>query len=59
MLQFCWISLRTGYDGDVYYTVISNCFVHMVMYSYYECTALNIKVEHTSIRTAPVDPAFI
>ena len=44
LTQFCWISLRTGYDGDVYFTVISNCFVHMVMYSYYELTTLGFKV---------------
>lgn len=27
-----------GYDGDIYYTVVANSFIHFVMYFYYLCT---------------------
>jgi len=41
---YCWMALRGGYDADVYFSTLFNCFVHMIMYSYYECTLLEIKV---------------
>jgi elongation of very long chain fatty acids protein 4 len=31
-------------DGDVYYTVVANSFVHLVMYFYYALQVLGIKV---------------
>lgn len=30
-----WLVTAVGYDGDVYYTVVANSFVHLVMYGYY------------------------
>lgn len=38
-----WIVTNVGFDGDVYYTVVANSFVHLVMYSYYYLTAFNFK----------------
>jgi elongation of very long chain fatty acids protein 4 len=38
------MNLRIGYDGDVYYIIALNSFVHVVMYAYYQCTTLNIPV---------------
>ena len=32
------------YDGDVYFSTLSNAIVHMIMYSYYECTLFEIPV---------------
>jgi len=42
-----WLNLRGGYDGDIYYTIILNSFVHLVMYSYYQATTLEIQVPKT------------
>lgn len=39
-----WLNLRCGYDGDIYLTIILNCFVHTVMYLYYMITSLNLYV---------------
>eukprot|EP00042_Codosiga_hollandica_P040075 m.341423 g.341423 ORF g.341423 m.341423 type:complete len:324 (-) comp55767_c0_seq1:134-1105(-) len=39
-----WMNMRVGYDGDIYYTIVLNSFVHFVMYAYYELTAFNIPV---------------
>eukprot|EP00052_Salpingoeca_macrocollata_P031319 m.322456 g.322456 ORF g.322456 m.322456 type:complete len:308 (-) comp26995_c0_seq1:30-953(-) len=39
---FYWLNVNGGYDGDVYYTVVLNSFVHLVMYAYYFCTTMNI-----------------
>ncbi len=36
--QFYWLNINVAYDGDVYYTVILNSFVHLVMYFYYFLT---------------------
>eukprot|EP00163_Fabomonas_tropica_P030520 TRINITY_DN6936_c0_g1_i1.p1 TRINITY_DN6936_c0_g1~~TRINITY_DN6936_c0_g1_i1.p1 ORF type:complete len:278 (-),score=82.47 TRINITY_DN6936_c0_g1_i1:144-977(-) len=30
-----WLNLNAGYDGDIYFTVVANSFVHFVMYFYY------------------------
>ena len=38
------MALRSGWDGDVYFSTLFNCIVHMIMYSYYECTTFEIKV---------------
>jgi elongation of very long chain fatty acids protein 4 len=38
------MNTRIGYDGDIYYTIVLNSFVHLVMYSYYQLTTLNIPV---------------
>lgn len=34
-LKFYWLNINAAYDGDVYYTVIVNSFIHLVMYFYY------------------------
>jgi elongation of very long chain fatty acids protein 4 len=39
-----WLNINAGYDGDIYYTIILNSFIHLVMYSYYEATTFNITV---------------
>ena len=38
------MALRGGWDGDVYFSTLFNCIVHMIMYSYYQCTTLEIPV---------------
>ena len=35
-----WLVANAAPDGDVFYTVVANSFVHFVMYFYYFCTAL-------------------
>lgn len=39
-----WLNMRCGYDGDIYYTIIANGFVHFVMYFYYFVTSLNVTI---------------
>lgn len=39
-----WLNVNAGYDGDIYFTIILNSFIHFVMYSYYEATTFNITV---------------
>ncbi len=34
-LQFYWLNLNVGYDGDVYLTIVLNGVIHTVMYTYY------------------------
>jgi len=34
-----WMNANVGADGDIYLTVVLNCFVHCVMYFYYFVTA--------------------
>ena len=38
------MNINAGYDGDIYYTIVLNAFVHFVMYGYYELTSFNIQV---------------
>ena len=38
------MALRSGYDGDAYFSTLFNCIVHLIMYSYYQCTTLEIPV---------------
>lgn len=38
-----WALTVMAYDGDVYYTIIANSFVHLVMYYYYTCTCFGFK----------------
>ncbi|KAL8424560.1 hypothetical protein Efla_005666 [Eimeria flavescens] len=37
-----WINASVGFDGDIYYVVLLNSFVHVVMYAYYLLASLNI-----------------
>eukprot|EP01066_Platyproteum_vivax_P015491 Platyproteum_vivax@DN6842_c0_g1_i2.p1 len=39
-----WINLNGGYDGDVYYTVVLNGGIHVVMYTYYLLRVCNVPV---------------
>lgn len=34
-MQFYWLNINAGYDGDVYLTIVLNGFIHTVMYTYY------------------------
>ncbi len=36
-----WMNTRIGYTGDIYLTIILNCFVHVVMYLYYMFKSLS------------------
>jgi len=38
-----WLVTSVGYDGDVYYTVVANSFVHLVMYYYYLVASVGAK----------------
>jgi elongation of very long chain fatty acids protein 4 len=39
-----WVNLQPGYDGDIYFTVVLNSFIHFVMYFYYTARTFNISV---------------
>ena len=39
-----WLILNAGYDGDIYFTIVLNGFIHFVMYGYYLATTLSIAV---------------
>jgi elongation of very long chain fatty acids protein 4 len=39
-----WLVANAGMDGDVWYTIVANSFVHMVMYFYYGLKVLGIPV---------------
>jgi len=32
---FYWLNANFAYDGDIYYTIAVNSFIHLVMYAYY------------------------
>lgn len=34
-MQFYWVNVNAGYDGDIYLTIVLNGFIHTVMYTYY------------------------
>lgn len=35
---------KAGFDGDIYFTVALNSFIHLMMYSYYFLRTFNVKV---------------
>lgn len=35
IVQFYWLNVNVGYDGDVYLTIVLNGLIHTVMYTYY------------------------
>jgi len=37
-----WLNLNSGYDGDIYYTIVLNGFIHFIMYAYYFMSIFNI-----------------
>jgi elongation of very long chain fatty acids protein 4 len=39
-----WLNINVGYDGDIYYTVILNAFIHFMMYLYYFLRTFNVAV---------------
>lgn len=41
---FSWMNLRTAFDGDMYFTIVLNAGVHVIMYAYYFFKALNFKI---------------
>jgi elongation of very long chain fatty acids protein 4 len=44
IFMFYWLNINAGYDGDVYYTVVLNSFVHLIMYFYYFLRTFKITV---------------
>lgn len=30
-----WLNVNAGYGGDIYYTIVANSFIHLLMYWYY------------------------
>jgi elongation of very long chain fatty acids protein 4 len=39
-----WLNTSAGYDGDIYFTIVVNSFIHFMMYSAYEAIIFNITV---------------
>ena len=39
-----WLVTNSAYDGDVYFTIVVNSFIHFVMYAYYGYTTVNVKL---------------
>ena len=39
-----WLISQSGYDGDIYFTIVANGFIHFIMYSYYFARSINVKV---------------
>ncbi|EDQ84522.1 uncharacterized protein MONBRDRAFT_34679 [Monosiga brevicollis MX1] len=39
-----WLNANVAYDGDIYYTVILNSFIHFIMYFYYGVTSIGLRV---------------
>merc|ERR1719487_121837 len=39
-----WLNSQANFDGDIYFTVVLNSFIHFIMYGYYLVTCFNIKV---------------
>ncbi|CRH01075.1 long chain polyunsaturated fatty acid elongation enzyme, putative [Plasmodium relictum] len=39
-----WVNTSVGYDGDIYYVITINSFVHFIMYFYYFLASLKIRV---------------
>lgn len=35
-----WLNVNVGYAGDIYYTIVLNSFVHLLMYYYYLSSSL-------------------
>lgn len=38
-----WAITLIGADGDIYFTIVANSFIHFLMYFYYLCTCFNIR----------------
>lgn len=46
--QIYWLNANVGFDGDIYFTVVLNSFIHAVMYFYYACTSVTAFVYNTN-----------
>lgn len=46
-----WLNANAGFDGDIYFTVVANSFVHAVMYSYYAARILGIEIKNKHLVT--------
>lgn len=44
VLIIMWINTSVGYDGDIYYIITINSFVHFIMYFYYLLASLKVKI---------------
>ena len=38
-----WVNFNVAYDGDIYFTIVANGFIHCVMYFYYLLTTFGAK----------------
>jgi hypothetical protein len=43
VFAFHWLLARAGYSGDIYYPIIANSFIHVVMYFYYFLSSVGPK----------------
>ncbi len=39
-----WVNFNVAYDGDIYFTIVANGFIHFVMYYYYLLTTFGARV---------------
>jgi elongation of very long chain fatty acids protein 4 len=46
-----WMVTNAAYDGDVYFTIVANSFIHMLMYSYYGFTTVDVKLSWGPLMT--------
>jgi len=46
-----WLNANAGYTGDIYFTVVANSFVHMVMYSYYLARIFGFEIKNKHLVT--------
>lgn len=38
-----WVNFNVAYDGDIYFTIVANGFIHFVMYYYYLLTTFGAR----------------
>lgn len=46
-----WLNVNSGFDGDIYFTIVLNSFVHFVMYSYYFMSLIGKPLKNKQIIT--------
>ena len=42
IVMFSWLFQRAAFDGDVFYAMGANAFIHTIMYGYYLARLLNV-----------------
>lgn len=38
-----WVNIYSGYDGDIWFTIVANGTIHAIMYYYYTLTTLGAR----------------